>query len=284
MDDIIQVIIELVYGRATPQPFQMPLTEIWDILNRFDHGEVETAVQTLDKNGLLRIVITHDAVALTPPGKVAYERKCAAEICLGEQYLAQKYGPSVVHVIVNDAENDETGGTGFVVADFPGWIATAKHVVENTRIIGINNRKGERICGANPEVRYIADGPDVALIGCPAMEGVVPLRIEWDIAEVHELDRVLALGYAPIARHEPVLVHTIGEISAIAKRQDADRPSLIISRITEPGYSGGPVINHRGYVVGVVEQENQLNRKDGDRSIFRSATPALYLREVGIPR
>ena len=111
-------------------------------------------------------------------------------------------------------------------------------------------------------------------------EDVIPLRIEWDIAEIRELDEVLLLGYPPVAGHNPVLVHAIGEISAMPKRLDAQRRSLIISRVTEPGYSGAPVISRRGYAIGIVERENELVRKDGHPSIFISASFALYLREI----
>ena len=113
---------------------RVPLPDIVGRLNNFDAAEVEAAIQQLDRNGLLRIVITRDAVELTVSGKIANERHCAAEICLGAQYLAHKYAGSVVHVLVRDAHGDEGGGTGFFCSDFPGWIATARHVVEEHTI------------------------------------------------------------------------------------------------------------------------------------------------------
>jgi S1-C subfamily serine protease len=203
-------------------------------------------------------------------------------MCLGEEYIARRYGLSVVHVAVRKQNGDESSASGFFVEDFPGHIATAKHVVQGNRVIQISDRDGREVVFPDQQPLFVADGADVALIPCPIPDGVIPLRIEWDRTEVHELDQVLVLGYPPIARHRPALVHARGEIAALPMRQDAERRSVMISRVTEPGYSGGPVINGRGYVVGVVEQENQLERLDGSPSIFITAAFALHLREIAV--
>jgi len=57
------------------------------------------------------------------------------------------------------------------------------------------------------------------------------------------------------------------------------RDSLIISSTTHPGCSGGPVLDFRGFAVGVIEQENTLELRAGANAYF-GATPAHYLREM----
>jgi len=108
---------------------------------------------------------------------------------------------------------------------------------------------------------------------------VTPLRLEWNPDAVRELDPVLVVGYPPIARHQPALVFSEGQVSSFAKKQSGARNSIIISKVTEPGHSGGPVLSGVGLVIGVVEQENTFERNDGIKSIFNGATPARYFSE-----
>ena len=58
----------------------------------------------------------------------------------------------------------------------------------------------------------------------------------------------------------------------------SERDSLIISA-TQPGCSGGPVVDARGFAIGIVEQENILQQEAGVNSFF-CATPAHYVKEL----
>jgi S1-C subfamily serine protease len=284
MDDTIRKIIEVLYSRAAPLLLKVPLAEVIDLFPVEQKNDVEATIEILNLQGLLRIPFARDGLGLTVAGKLAYEKRCAAEMCLGEQYIARQYRSGVAHVIVRNALGDEAGGTGFFCSDFPGWLATAKHVVYERTILRILDPEGNTI-GEDGEIRYAERGADLALVRCAPPQGTASLRLEWNPEEVKELDPVLIMGYPPLAGHKPALVHAAGQISAIAtKWVEPEHRSLIISRVTEPGYSGGPVINRRGYVVGVVEQQNEMTRTDGSINILISATPAYYFHEIQLLR
>ena len=56
--------------------------------------------------------------------------------------------------------------------------------------------------------------------------------------------------------------------------------SLIISSVTRPGFSGGPVISGRGRVIGITEEENIGENENRHPIAFFSAVPAWYSRMV----
>ena len=199
------------------------------------------------------------------------------EVCLGAPFIIGKYRSAVKHLILHGTEGDETGGTGFFCSDFPGSIATARHLVsDGANLLRIENEDGTLLSNGPFEVRLAGADLDLALVNCNMPAGVTPLRIEWEQRALSELDRVLVVGYPPIAHHAPAVVFTEGQIASFAKKQTGDRYSTIISKMTEPGYSGGPVLSSTGLVVAVIEQENVFHRKDGGQSIFVGATPGHY--------
>jgi len=186
--------------------------------------------------------------------------------------------PTDVPGALVDAEGDESGATGFFCADFPGWVATAAHVVdERHKLINLTDEYGRLICAEHLDVERVTGGDlDLALIRCETPAGISALRIEWDGTVARELDEVIVAGYPYISFHKPALVVSRGEIASFPFLRSGERRSLRISRVTEPGFSGAPVIDTRGFVIGVVEQENILEDKKGNRSIFVTATPAYH--------
>jgi hypothetical protein len=79
-------------------------------------------------------------------------------------------------------------------------------------------------------------------------------------------------------RHAPLDYLLGGELHSIPKRYPSPRDSRIMSSTTHPGCSGGPVIDLRGFAIGVIEQENMLEMRAGTSTFF-GATPAHDLKE-----
>ena len=276
MERALQELMDHLYGRAR-QEVRIAIDEIRGHL-QLDEGLFDAAIGLLATHGLIGMNLRRDAVLLSPAGKIAYEKGCTLEICLGTHYILSKYRSAIVHISVLDGEGDAAGATGFFCSDFPGFVATARHVVdESRRLVDIRNESGTVIAAGDFDVRLAPHRDlDLALIRCAPPAGTNSLRIEWDATVARELDEVIVAGYPHIAFHDSTLVFSRGEIASFPSLRTGERKSIMISRITESGFSGGPVIDARGRVTGVVEQENIVEDKRGTKAIFVTATAAQH--------
>jgi len=76
--------------------------------------------------------------------------------------------------------------------------------------------------------------------------------------ETRITEKVLVFGYPPIPlSSKPFLVANLGEISSIVDNYLDGTDCLILSCITRPGNSGGPIINEFGKLIGIVTQNRQ---------------------------
>jgi S1-C subfamily serine protease len=279
MEAVLQQVAGFLYGQPREEP-RVAVADIRAALGAIPEADLEQAIRLMEEGVLLRIGLAGNSVQSTAAGKLAFEKACVPEVCLGGAFIAQKYRAAVKHLAVRDREGDDAGGTAFFCADFPGWLATARHLVsDGSELRRIENEDGTVLFNGPFEIRLAGDDLDLALVRCDMPAGVNALRIEWEKDAVRELDSVLVVGYPPIAHHAPALVFSEGQVASLPRKQTGDRYSAIISRITEPGYSGGPVISTNGLVVGVIEQENIFHRKDGSVSIFNGATPPHYFSD-----
>ena len=92
------------------------------------------------------------------------------------------------------------------------------------------------------------------------------------------LAELIVFGYPKIAWIRPGLHHSTAQLHQTGIKYPSERDSLIISA-TQPGCSGGPVVDARGFAIGIVEQENILQQEAGVNSFF-CATPAHYVKEL----
>lgn len=278
MEAVLRQIAQFLYGRPGG-PVRIAVADIQAALGEIQVGDLEEAIRLMERSHLLRISLRGDYVELTRGGKAVFEKACVAEICLGSPFIVTKYRAAVKHIAIRRGEGDETGGTAFYCADFPGWLATARHIVaDGSELLRIEDANGDVLSTGPFEIRLAGDDLDLALIRYAPVD-VTPLRLEWRPDAVRELDPVLVAGYPPIAGHQAALVFSEGQVASFPRRRSGTRNSIIISRVTEPGHSGGPVLSIEGLVIGVVEQENTFQRKDGGMSIFNGATPAHYFSE-----
>jgi S1-C subfamily serine protease len=150
--------------------------------------------------------------------------------------------PSVVRI-----ENSSCGGGSFVGTGFSvgGLIVTNRHVVEDYASLSVR-LADERVL-VPTEVR-LSDADDLALIKVPV---VVP-TLTWAPKEPRVADEVAALGFPEAIGFS----FAKGSVSALnvslESRGERIRGLMQTDAAVNFGNSGGPLINRRGQVVGVV--------------------------------
>jgi len=137
------------------------------------------------------------------------------------------------------------------------------------------------MCAVPAEVVLGPDGVDLAIIRTEIPDGIVPLRAELHDQGTVDLEPVLVLGYPPIAGHEPTLIPVNAQATAGVPIFGGGGHSLLLQRMTTPGFSGGPVLDRRGRVIGIVREEGGLDRGQG-AAVFVFGTPAHYLLRLGV--
>ncbi|SRR5216683_5460851 len=166
-----------------------------------------------------------------------------------------------------------------MIADPEQMIITAKHVVENNELLRVLKRDGTHVELGTEPILFGPDGVDLAAIRTAIPVGIEPMRIELRDQGVVDLEPVMVLGYPPIAGHEPALIPVNAQATAGVPAYGRARSSLILQRMTTPGFSGGPVLDRRGMVIGVIREEGGLDR-GANQTVFVFGTPAHYLGEV----
>jgi S1-C subfamily serine protease len=279
--ELIQLVTTYLNNRPREELVRLPL--IYGALAGREAVEIDEVLDLLKGQRLVRATFQGDAVQLTPDGRTAVADGCVPELILGGQYVAERLGPAVVHVVVETANQDETGGSGFFCADYPGYIATGAHVVQNRQILRIENHAREVVAQGPLTAVVGPNSVDIALIRCQQPANLVPIRIEWRREILRPLDGLLIFGYPPYPNRLPTLHHSRAELHAVTQDFRNERDSLIISSVTRPGSSGGPVLSERGFAIGIVDQEN-MGERLGERPInFFTATPTRYFRELQLP-
>ena len=157
--------------------------------------------------------------------------------------IFKKAASSVVLVHVNNKDKTGSMGTGFVVNE-AGNIITNHHVIQGAEQIFIKYSNGKVV----PAVRVVAVSAkwDLALIEVPQLNGAtVPLKLANGVPPLSS--DVLVVGTPNGFPHSLA----VGRLLA-ARGRDLER--LEMSAPIRAGYSGSPVFNCRGEVIGVAAQ------------------------------
>jgi len=158
----------------------------------------------------------------------------------------------------------KTGGTGFLI-EGKGLMITNAHVVKNSRNIRVFNTKGEQF---NAFVVKLDVPRDVAIIKIDDSQfkpvPVLPYGIRRGSSDLAE--PVFTLGFP---RDE--IVYGEGYLSARTGFKN-DTLSCQIAVPANPGNSGGPVFNHNGEVIGI------LNSKEmqAEGAVFAIQSKYIY--------
>jgi len=166
--------------------------------------------------------------------------------------LAEKVRQAVVHVRV---EPTKARGSGFII-DPQGYILTAHHVVDEAKEIEICLANRERLRGEIVATDAQVDFAIIRINGQPELP-VLPLG-DSDVLRVGEL--VGSLGY-PFGLESSLHV---GIVSRRGRRQNTSAAfdHIQLDSPANSGESGGPVVNMKGHVVGMLTQASE-NRTIG---------------------
>lgn len=157
------------------------------------------------------------------------------------QRVAVRAFPSVVKLSARGAGS----GTGIII-DERGYVVTNYHVVGESAEVRVTLSDGRRLMA-----QVVGSDPwsDLALI---RLEGG-----SWPALPLYEGDtfdhrqQVVAIGYSPALPDAPSV--STGVVSSLIGSQEPGAGSLLIhtSAPIFPGYSGGPLLNLDGQVVGI---------------------------------
>lgn len=135
-------------------------------------------------------------------------------------------------------------GTGFFVST-DGYVVTNYHVVEDAADIVVVTTSGSRLTA---RVVKMDPANDVALLKVEATTRPL-LIVPTDIT--NRGDEVFTLGYPLIAIQGQEQKATFGRVNALSGLKD-DIRYLQVDVPVQPGNSGGPLIDARGQVIGVI--------------------------------
>ena len=134
-------------------------------------------------------------------------------------------------------------GTAFFVT-WEGHLITNHHVVNDAAKVQV------KLDGDLVDARVVASDPgnDLALLHVEAIRRPLPLAKKGDLAKGQE---VFVLGYPLVQLQGHEQKATFGRINSLSGISGDQRLAQIDVPI-QPGNSGGPLINRRGEVVGIV--------------------------------
>jgi len=141
-------------------------------------------------------------------------------------------------------EKGFASGTGFFVTD-NGYMVTNYHILEDSKEIFTVTTDGSLL-----KAKFIKGDPanDIALIKINAVTR--PLRIS-EMKGISKGEEVFTLGYPLIAIQGQEQKATFGRVNSLTGYK-GDIRFLQIDIPLQPGNSGGPLLNKKGQVVGVV--------------------------------
>jgi S1-C subfamily serine protease/regulator of sirC expression with transglutaminase-like and TPR domain len=169
------------------------------------------------------------------------------------EQLAATVNKSVVVITITGRDGKRAGlGTGFVVgAD--GLIATNLHVIGEARPISVQLADGKKFDVTS--IHATDRSLDLALVRIDA-KGLTPLDL-GDSDQLKQGTSVVALGN-PLGLERSVVS------GVVSGRRDIEGQSMLqLAMPTEPGNSGGPVVDLQGRVQGIITLKSALTANLG---------------------
>jgi S1-C subfamily serine protease/regulator of sirC expression with transglutaminase-like and TPR domain len=182
---------------------------------------------------------------------------------LDTEDLAALVKPSVVVVRQVGREGRDGMGTGFVIAG--GLIVTNQHVIGEGRALFIETAGGER--HDVTEVYAFDRKSDLAILRLKATD-LPPLPL-GEATRLRDGQAVVAIGNPRGLKYSVVA-------GVVSGRREVDGRGMIQVAIpVEPGNSGGPLIDRRGRVVGVVTMKSLVTENLGFAMPIDAVRPLL---------
>lgn len=136
-------------------------------------------------------------------------------------------------------------GTGFFITE-NGYLITNHHVIEDAKSLSVLSTNPSKELPA----RLVVSDPanDFAILKVDVISAPIPLASTFTSQKGEE---VLTLGYPLIALQGQEQKATFGRINALSGLRD-DVRLIQVDVPIQPGNSGGPLLNDKGEVIGVV--------------------------------
>lgn len=180
--------------------------------------------------------------AATPPSTSAGPVTEARDL----RAIAEQILPSVVSVDVRGGRG--VIGSGFRVA-IPGIVVTNAHILQGATEVSVILRNGTR-----RTARVLGSAPDYDIAALQVDDsGLPPLHSRSGLADVRTGDPVLAIGYQHGAA-DAVTSGTVRALNHPVRLSDGGAELGVVqtdAAIT-PDAGGGPLVNTRGEVLGVL--------------------------------
>ncbi|MEM9367312.1 MAG: S1C family serine protease [Planctomycetota bacterium] len=187
------------------------------------------------------------SVALLPANLRAEEREF-------DEVIA-KVQPSVTTIRVQGRDGEEAGiGTGFVI-DSAGIVATNFHVINEGRAFTVDSASGERLDVLAVEASDV--NRDLALIRVDNRAAKLPALELATNADTPQGLRVLAFG------NPHGLENSVVEGIVSATREIEGRDFLQLAMPVDPGNSGGPLVDVKGRVHGIINMKSAIDENLG---------------------
>jgi serine protease Do len=173
--------------------------------------------------------------------------------------------PSVVVITMTGRDGKQQGlGTGFVISP-DGLIATNLHVIGEARPVAVQTHDGRSL--EVTEVHASDRQLDLAILRVKA-DDLSPLEV-GDSDKAAQGEQLVVLGNPRGLRHSVVA----GVLSG--RREIEGRDMLQLAMPIEPGNSGGPVLDMRGRVLGIVTMKSAITENLGFAVPSNSLPPML---------
>ncbi|BAY41916.1 putative serine protease (plasmid) [Nostoc sp. NIES-2111] len=176
-----------------------------------------------------------------------------AVIALQPEIIYQKANPAVVAIIALQNRQPVSYGSGVIISP-RGWIVTANHVVANQRNVSV------KVLEKVYRGAVVARDPnnDLALIKLQSQQRLPSLRLQSIPPKIGQ--KIYVLGN-PLTLEKSFT-------DGIVSRLD-DNGVIQYTAPTNPGNSGGPLLNENGEVIGVVSRGVPVSRTG-------SLAPGIY--------
>lgn len=187
-----------------------------------------------------------------------------SEIKATKNKVAQLQGTVIANQKGNLAANPDYRATGFLI-DGKGYIITSAHVVRRMKNIFVENSKGEYF---SAQTIYSDADADLAVlkINDTAFNTIYNLPYSISKSNSNLGEQIFTMGYP---RNE--IVYGEGYVSA-KSGNEGDSTAYQVSVSVNPGNSGGPVLNKKGEIIGIITSKNST----ADGVVFAAKSKNIY--------
>ena len=182
---------------------------------------------------------------------------------IGNDFLFRLMLPVIVQITGVSKEGNVRAGTGMILGAH--HILTCRHVLDDMKVDTKQNFQGIG-CSIDGNFAKKHDQHDLAVIYTDAaLEMVEGLVFQPPVVS----QNVYTIGYPkiPLTRSASLTMQP-GSVTNESVESFRGEALFLYSAIARPGNSGGPVISHDGYIVGMTTKDLTLESGDNEDSSF----------------